>query len=413
MAEAVVGTASRFNRCSFYWSREQLFSNFSKMSRQRKFSSRQFFDAFLGREEALRPLFTAFGRTPPDPITIESAREAVAGATSANDPLTAVLHQLNDLATDRGRDIVEEAARTFGVRGGPPARDVPHPLAALWLWSASRDAFEHAMDRLAAAGIQGGQLALFPGRTPVAIADPAQAVASFERFLLKGKGEWKGAEGFTLHHYLDGATLVILIFCEKTAEVQWEYDHNQGALTTTIRRPVAQDAIFYDQNTGELEIEAGQPAHREILRRAFAEGVMGDSYFFPIEEMTRVLRLHELTRSDFELSTMAGHSATVTSIKLRDKHFQKPITFSVAGNRADVVGYLRDRGAESLLREATIREVRIDLTLGNSRLDRKSIELKGDNRIKFNRASHVDTVYEYLRHWRLMHTAPMENQSVA
>lgn len=383
------------------------------MSRQRKFNSRQFFDSFLHQEEDLIPLFTSFGRTLPDPLTVTTACQAVVTNISQNDPLTALLHQLNDLATNKGRDIIEESAHHFGIPGGPPSRDVPHQPAALWLWKTRQDAFEHAMDRLAAAGIQGGQLALFPGRSAVAIADATLAVEGFRRELLGSKDDWKGAEGFTLHHYLDGSTLVILVFCERTAEVQWEIDRQRKELTTTIRRPVAQDAILYDQSTGELEIEAGQPKHREILRQAFATGVMGDSSFFPMEEMTRVLRLHELARRNFELQTRNGHSAMITSLSLKDHSFPKPVTLSLTGNRADVVAYLRERQATGLLDEASIRGVRIELILGPGRLDRKSIELKGDNRIKFNRASHVDAVYEYLRFWRLMHTVRLEGQTAA
>jgi hypothetical protein len=53
------------------------------------------------------------------------------------------------------------------------------------------------------------------------------------------------------------------------------------------------------------------------------------------------------------------------------------------------------------------------LILGTGRLDRKSIELSGDNRIKFNRASHADEVYRYLRNWAIMATRGVEEQSAA
>ncbi|MCH7227219.1 hypothetical protein [Haloferula sp. A504] len=45
------------------------------ISRQLKFTSRRFFDAFMGREGELASLFTAFDRNPPDPLTVESACE--------------------------------------------------------------------------------------------------------------------------------------------------------------------------------------------------------------------------------------------------------------------------------------------------------------------------------------------------
>ena len=165
-----------------------------------------------------------------------------------------LLYQLNDLATPADREIVEATAASFAIRGDTPGPDVPHARAALWLWNADKDAFGSAMDRLAAWGVNGGQVAMFPGRSAIAIADPAAAVAGFETQLNHNLKEWKGALGFNVRHYIDGSMLVILVFCERTAEVQWEFDHGKKEVKSGIRRPVIQDVLFYDQQTGELEM---------------------------------------------------------------------------------------------------------------------------------------------------------------
>jgi hypothetical protein len=327
--------------------------------------------------------------------------------------MTILFYQIHDLATPKGRDIIHSTAASFAIPAEVPGTDVTHQRAALWLWNADKDAFESAMDRLAASGIQGGQIALFPGRSAKIIEDDAAAVAGFVGQLNANIASWKGAERFTIHHYRDGSMLVILVFCERTAEVNWEMDPGSSVVKTRIGRPVIQDVLFYDQSTGELEIEASQQKHREVLRNSFAEGVMGDDSFFPIEEQTRVLNLKKLIELDFKLPVRTGHQVQITAVTLSELIARRPFTAILSANRQDVVEILRAKNASGLLNRSSIRKVRIELILGTGRLDRKSIELSGDNRIKFNRASHADEVYRYLRHWTLMGNRRVEEHSAA
>jgi hypothetical protein len=383
------------------------------MSKQRKFNARRFFDGFHGHEDELAALFTHFGRTLPDPFTTETAARAASEDLGISDPMTILFYQIHDLATPKGRDIIHSTAASFAIPSEAPGTDVTHQRAALWLWDADKDAFESAMDRLAASGIQGGQIALFPGRSAKNIEDDAAAVAGFEVQLNANIASWKGAERFTIHHYRDGSMLVILVFCERTAEVNWEMDPGSSVVKTRIGRPVIQDVLFYDQSTGELEIEASHQKHREVLRNSFAEGVMGEDAFFPKEEQTRVLNLQKLIELDFKLPVRTGHQVQITAVTLREFIARKPFTATLSANRQDVVEILRAKNAAGLIDRTSIRSVRIELILGTGRLDRKSIELSGDNRIKFNRASHADEVYRYLRHWTLMGNRVVEEQDAA
>jgi hypothetical protein len=383
------------------------------MSKQCKFNARRFFDGFHGHEGELAALFTHFSRTLPEPFTTETAARAASEDFGLIDSMTTLFYQIHDLASPRGRDIIHSTAASFAIPAEVPGTDVTHQRAALWLWNADKVAFESAMDRLAASGIQGGQIALFPGRWAKIIEDDAAAVAGFEGQLNANIESWKGAERFTIHNYRDGAMLVILVFCERTAEVNWEMDPGSSVIKTRIGRPVIQDVLFYDQSTGELEIEASHQKHREVLRNSFAEGVMGDDSFFPMEEQTRVLNLQKLIELDFKLPVRTGHQVQITAVTLRELIARKPFTATLSANRQDVVEILRAKSAAGLIDSTSIRSVRIELILGTGRLDRKSIELSGDNRIKFNRASHADEVYRYLRHWTLMGNRVVEEQNAA
>jgi len=383
------------------------------MSKQRKFNARRFFDGFLGHEDELAALFTHHDKTLPEPFTTEAAAKAASKNLGSSDPMTILFYQIDDLATPKGRDIILSTAKSFEIDKDVPGADVTNQRVAMWLWRKDKAAFESAMDRLAASGIQGGQIALFPGKSASIIEDDAAAITGFEKQLNANIELWKGAERFTIHHYRDGKTLVILVFCERTAEVNWEMDPGSSVVKTRIGRPVIQDVLFYDESTGELEIEASHSKHREVLRNSFAVGVMDDNSFFPMEEHTRVLNLGKLIELDFNLLVRAGHTAKITSITLSQLIERKSFTATLSANGKDVVEILNAKNAAGLLNNTLIKSVRIELTLGAGRINRKSIELSGDNRIKFNRASHADEVYHYLRHWNLMETGAVEDHNAA
>lgn len=383
------------------------------MSKQRKFNARRFFDGFHGHEAEIAGLFSSFGCPIPEPFTTESvARMANENLGIAN-PLTKLLYEMDDLAMPKGREIISATAASFAIPGVPPGTDVTNQRAVLWLWNQDKDAFENAMDRLAAAGVQGGLLALYPGRSARLIDDDVAAVAGFEAQLNANIASWNGAERFTIHHYRDGQMLVILVFCERNAEARLEMESASKAVKTSIGKPVKQDVLFYDQSTGELEIETSNAKQREILRSSFAVGVMGDDSFFEMEESTRVLNLQRLIAMDFKLPVRCLHRAKITGLTLKEFVATKPFTCNFRANRQDVIEFLRAKSVAGLLERATICYVRIELIMGLERLDRKSIELSGDNRIKFNRASHADEVYRYLRHWGLMGIRRVEEQSAA
>jgi hypothetical protein len=384
------------------------------MSSHRKFSCSGFFSAFLSNETDLIELLAEFGFSAPSPFTTEEACNAlIMSKPGQNDPLTTELYKLSDLATKKGAEIIKAVIEQFNIPGPHPDSTMTRERAALWLRKTNKGLFEHALDRLAIDGLQGTTMGLFQGRFAFPIQDAAVAVAGFEKKLTENLGNWKGAEAFNLRHYTDGNLLVILVFCERTAEVQLEMDSAKKVMTS-IRRPVFQDVLFYNTATGELEIEAGQPSHREILRKSFALGVMGEDSFFPEEENCRVVQLQELLNRGFSLPTHGTHQAKITGIKVRRQIGKKYFTSEHSCSRTDLIEILGwGNTEEPNTGIGTVASVRIELELGTGRFDRKTIELSGTNRIKFNRSTHSETVYEYLRAWNLMLQSGLAEEDAA
>jgi hypothetical protein len=372
------------------------------MSKPRKFNARRLLDAFAHNINELEALFKEFKIDTGSEFTPESASSAILDTPSVPEDFTTLLYELHDLATPEGLEAIEAAIDRYAVLVPIIDEDITPAVAALRLRNADKDAFQHALDRLFAAGLQGGSVALFPGRSAIPIPDEKAAADGFERELNKKLAEWKGALAFQIRPYTDGQRLVILVFCERTAEVHLEFAPGKKALKSSIRRPVLQDMVLYNQDTGELEIEARHEKHREILRSAFAVGVMGEDSFFPIEAETRVLKLQNLLLRNFDLPVRSGHTAIVTGIKVKHVGDGKPVTLGFGATRHDLIAFIRSRNSMGMIEGGKVTGLRIELVLGPRRADRKSIELTGDNRIKFNRSTRTEDVYQYLRDWELM-----------
>lgn len=385
------------------------------MSNHRKFNVRTLFDAFLNQINELQSLFAEFGVQVDEAFSPATAGAAILDGPEVPDEFTTLLHELNDLSGPEGLEHVEAAVNRYRISAPIIESGILPAVAALRLRNADPEAFRHALDRLFAAGLQGKSVALFPGRAAREVADEHLAAKGFEDELGKKLSEWKDALGFTIRPYTDGRRLVILVFCERAATVELEFDNTKRTVKSNIRRPVIQDMVVYAPDTGELEIEASHRNHREILRSAFAVGVMGDEGFFKIEEETRVLNLQSLLRRDFALPVQpgSGHSAIITGIKVKHLGGERPVTLGFGANRLDVIEFIRNRGCMKMIEGGVITGVRIELVLGQRRMDRKSIELSGSNRIKFNRSTRSEDVYEYLRKWTLMGQSHLAAQSAA
>lgn len=372
------------------------------MPTHRKFNAEKFISSFRGHELELRALFAQQGVETPSTFELQSVHSILMHASGDRvDRLVASLHELNDLSSRVGREMIEQTCRAAGIE--PPGEDVPNERAACWLHVHNPQLFEHAIELLAVRSVRGSRVALFPGRCPQPIAD-AGAVADKMRDLMKEPlRALKKSENVHVRHYFDGDMFVTIVFCERTAEVQMEFGGPGATLVSRVRRPADQYVILYNQKSGDLEIEAGRPKERELLRSTFAHAAFDDVSFFPATEAACVLSLDRLVETGFNLPTRPGHTARITALKLAGSHNRRKVCCDYRAGRNDLIDFLEQRHILGAAMDGmSIESARIELVIEPTRAGRKTIEVTGANGIKFNRESHADVVYDYLRNWRLM-----------
>lgn len=372
------------------------------MSKHRKFNSEQFLRGFEGHENELHTLFLAKGVAAPDVLEVESFCATLLRRPSEEiQDLLACLHELNEMSSREGREILEQTCCAMG--GDLPVEDVCNERAACQVYLRQNDVFEHAMDLLAVRAIQSSNIAIFPGRTPLPIADSESVKVAMAGLLRTPLGEIKKTDALEVRHYLDGDLQVFLVFCERTAEVHLEFGQNRGQVMSRVRRPADQYVLLYYPATGHLEIEGARAKERAILREAFAKAAFDDETFFPDIEDSQLLDLDHLIECNFSLPTQSGHTARITGLKLTSVDEGRKLVGDFALGRSDLIRAMERRGMlHGALIGASVHSVRIELVLDATRAGRKSIVLTGANSIQFNRTSYADLVYQYLTQWGLM-----------
>lgn len=372
------------------------------MSKHRKFNSEPFFRGFQDHEKELHNLFVAFGVAVQDTLNVDLFYATLIRSSNEEvEPLLSCLHELNDLCSKKGREVLEQTCTAMGVT--PPAEDVCNPRAACQIFLQHREVFDHAMELLAVQSIQSNNVAIFPGREPIPIAEPATVATAMRQLLETSLREAKNTDQVEVRHYFDGDVFVMVVFCERNAEVHLEFGSSSRRVTARVRRPADQYVLLYYQATGWLEIEGGRAKDRAILRSAFAKAAFDAEEFFPDSEDSQLLNLGHLLESNFSLPTRSGHTARITGLKVNAPVGGRKLVSDFALGRSDLVAALENRQMlHGALIGASVNGVRIELTLDGTRAGRKSIMLKGANSIQFNRTSYSDLVYGYLHNWGLM-----------
>ncbi len=372
------------------------------MTKHRKFNSEQFFRGFHGHENELHELFTAHGVEAPDVLEVDSFYTTLIRRPNEEvEDLLFCLHELNDLSSKEGREILEQACVSMHI--APPEEDVCNPRAACQIHLHHRDVFDHAMELLAVRSIQSCNVAMFPGREATPIDDPQGVANAMARLLRAPLRAMKKTEALEVRQYFDGDIFVVVVFCERHAEVHLEFGANTRHVMSRVRRPADQYVLLYHQSTGHLEIEGARAKERAMLRSAFAEAAFDDNEFFPESEDFQLLDLDHLIESGFRLPTRTLHTARITGLKLVGVEAGRKFVCEFSIGRRDLMDALQRRGMlDGALAGASVQSVRIELLLDFTRAGRKSIVLKGTNSIQFNRTSYSDAIYDYLRNWGLM-----------
>jgi len=369
--------------------------------KHRTFNADRFLDKFQGQEIILRSFVGLWdGRLGLDTTSLDVPHfkeYLVNGDGDGKDDLLESLYMAYDLCTERGHEDLVSACDecSYSPNGNG---ELPVECLSLKVRTENEDAFTLAYDRYNLWRAE--RFTIFSGKSAAGIVDADAASSAFQAKLAEIFKDHKNSDRVLVRHYQEGAYTNFIVYHEKRvkAELIFKGTRMRPKVSPTILRPAQQDFISYNNETGQLEIEAGFEKEETALRKAFAECCLKDEDFFDSPGSSDRLNLARIAEDDFEMPVDEDHSAFLAELHFNIKQTHGPSFVVRSKNVMETLekNYLRKRLAGGTIRRAVFKIMFPDDRRG------KRIELSGTNKVKFKRATHAEDVFRYLKNWGIV-----------
>jgi len=369
--------------------------------KHRTFNADRFLDKFQGQEIILRSFVGLWdGRLGLDTTSLDVPHfkeYLVNGDGDGKDDLLESLYMAYDLCTERGHEDLVPACDecSYSPNGNG---ELPVECLSLKVRTENEDAFTLAYDRYNLWRAE--RFTIFSGKSAAGIVDADAASSAFQAKLAEIFKDHKNSDRVLVRHYQEGAYTNFIVYHEKRvkAELIFKGTRMRPKVSPTILRPAQQDFISYNNETGQLEIEAGFEKEETALRKAFAECCLKDEDFFDSPGSSDRLNLARIAEDDFEMPVDEDHSAFLAELHFNIKQTHGPSFVVRSKNVMETLekNYLRKRLAGGTIRRAVFKIMFPDDRRG------KRIELSGTNKVKFKRATHAEDVFRYLKNWGIV-----------
>ena len=371
------------------------------MPKHRAFNVDRFLDKFQGREDLLRGYVRVCNGTleiQTAALDVPSFKDLLVSEEGyGRELLLEGLYRAHDLCTERGHEDL--AAACSDLRYDPdPAGKLPVECLSLKVRAENEEAFNLAYDRNTLWHAE--RFSIFRGKEPRPVSGIAAACRRFQTRLAKTFKDGKRSDRVLVRQYQEGPYSNFIVYHEKRtkSELIFKGKPTRLKVSPTVLRPAQQDFISYNNETGQVEIEARFENEEAALRRCFAECCLGDPNFFDGREAANRINLARIGMSDFDMSVDDDHAATLTELhfNLKQKHFPSLVVRSANVLETLDNNYLRKRLVGGVTRRAVFK-----ITFPDDRRG-KRVELAGTNKAKFKRATHAEDVFRYLRNWGIL-----------
>jgi hypothetical protein len=308
------------------------------------------------------------------------------------------LYKAHDLSTKHGHEILFDALDQMGVNVDP-GHDLHVQVLALKVLIEEPSVFELATNLWTISKVD--KFVTYMGREPKEIPLLEDAtIRDFETQLRTLFAEHKGDRQVLVRHFKDGEAVNFIVYHEERKKAELTFHNNTGEQTVDplIFRPVRQDYLTYLPNMGKIEIETPTPKDRDAMRKAFGKVCLEDEDFFEEKGAEDLLDFSVLQEKGFTLDVECAEQAILTEVCFALQQAGEP-KFRISSK--DVFDTLERQKLTQCFQSATIKEVKIKIIFPGNRRG-KSITLSGTSKIAFNRSTHVDEVFAYLRKWGLL-----------
>lgn len=371
------------------------------MAKHRTFNADRYLDKLQGNEPILRA-FLAMWTEALDislhDLSIAKFKEwLVESPCVVKDEIVEELYRVYDLCTDWGQEDLFSACGEYAY-DPDPKHELPVECLALKVRAEHEDAFNFAYDRYNLWRAE--RFSLYLGQAGTVITKLAARTTAFRERLGVAFKSHKNTDQVLVRSYVEGANTNFVVYHEKRVKATLQFKRNKKTLkvSPTILRPLQQDFISYNQDTGQVEIESSYENEEATLRRAFAVCLFDDEDFFDQPGADECVALGVIASSHFELSCPEGITAKLIQLHFGLDQGEEPF-FPLRSK--DVLRTLELNGLRKKLAGDLIKRAVFKIWFGDDKRG-KRVEVYGKNRIKFNRSTHFEEVLELLKDWGIL-----------
>ncbi|MBM3745714.1 MAG: hypothetical protein FJW34_07940 [Acidobacteria bacterium] len=371
------------------------------MAKHRVLSPDRFVDKFQGNEQLLRDFVRLWG----DGLNVKVSSLDVPGFKRLieegdwhrKDEFLEELHRVYDLCTDRGHEDLFAACRDSNYEPDPDGT-LPVELLSLKVRTENEDAFNLAYDRCTLRQAQ--RFSIYQGKKGLAIANIGVATKRLQAALADTfKGD-KHSDRVLVRQYQDSGYTNFVVYHEQRTKSLLVFKGTKAdpKIAPTVLRPAQQDFVSYHSATGQAEFEARYQSEETALRKRFAECCFGDADLFERPEAATRFTLAPIADADFSMPVDDGDSAALVELHFSLKQRHGP-TFVVKSK--DVFDTLEFNHLRKRLSGDQVWRAVFKITFPDDRRG-KRVELSGTNKISFNRQTHAEDVFRYLKNWGIL-----------
>lgn len=368
------------------------------MAKHRIFNADKFLDKFQGNEALIREFVGLWSGQLEglDAATLDVRKFKlwlVDGEGKGKEELLESLYQIYDLCTERGHEDLIAAIESDATYDPDPDHELPVECLSLKVRTEREDLFVFAYDRYTLWRAE--RFTIYQGRKARPITNLKSCARIFEQKLKEVFKDHNNSDRVLVRHYTEGPYINFIVYHEKRtrATLKFEGTPTHPKVGPYIFRPAQQDFISYNNETGQVEIEAGYENEEAKLRQCFAEHCLGDPDFFEGKDAANRISLECLADPTFDFVVPTGVNAALVELKfsLNQKHGPRLHVCS-----KDVFETLELNGLRKKLDGDRIWRAVLKITFPDDQRG-KRVELAGPNRIKFKRATHADDVFQLLK----------------
>ncbi|MCZ2150859.1 MAG: hypothetical protein LC126_24195 [Bryobacterales bacterium] len=375
------------------------------MAKHRAFNADRFVDKFEGHEDLLRAytgLWKGSLRVDTASLDVPLFKDFIVngdGDGASMDQFLEGLYRAYDLSSERGHEDIIASCRDVDPDYDPdPGGKLPVECLSLKVRTGNEDAFNLAYDR--AALHQAERFSIFQGEAGLAIPDARAVAGEMQETLSALFKNDKHSDRVLVRQYQEGVYTNFIVYHEKRTQALLTFQGTkvQPKVSPTVLRPAQQDYISYNNETGQVEIEARFEKEQTALRKTFARCCFGDPDLFEKPESADKFSLDVITCEDFSLDVDGGDFAFLVELhfKLRQKFNPAWVVRS-----KDVLDTLQVNDFRKRLAGAPVQRAVIKIGFPDDRRG-KRVEIGGTNKISFKRATHAEDVFRYLSRWKLL-----------